>query len=437
MKLVDFEQYMMVDDQADYPMVIRLELDFEGDLDRDRLQRSFDQTAMENPLLRAKVSEASTRLYWTEAEPTRIEWTDDLPEIMRLDLRVDSGLRIFAKQTDGKTFLRLFIHHSIADGAGINHFVEQWLIHYQQFGSEPLKNHASQDPDYTSRCLRERDRFGMSAFKYMLRAFQEFCGAMGVMEFFTQRPTAMGPQQADLPDEPCAAKPLSHRFKTLVFSKDETKKVIANIKNKRFTVNDAMVTSLFESCQHWIDNNQAEESKRRIRIMIPMDMRSKKQPEKFVGNKVSMIFVDRRPGRYKSLSHLCWYVWIEMLAIKTMKLGLTFAHLIKYFRVRRRLHKMLRRDKSIATTILSNLGPILTRSPLTDEGKGLTSDGICLSRYHVYAPIRPHTWITFVVSTYRDQLQIHSTSCANFLSENDVEQILSRFKSNVLDGFDS
>ena len=439
MKMVDFERYMLVDDHADYPMVIPVRMSFHGVANRERLEKAFEKTVKDHPLLRARLEDVEGKPVWSACPDIHFHWSEKVPRMIRLDLFQSTGIRVYAHQREEELEITLFIHHSVSDGAGICQLVDDWLEAYQGgetgddpgFGTEiastgPL----AETTDETG--LSRRGRFGMNFLRYLLRPFQEFCGFLGVMEFFSHQPVALGPQKVE-PLEPGAE--LTHQHSSLRFSAQETRSLVEHSRRTGYKLNDMLLAAMYWTCQQWLEKHHPEESHRHQRIMIPIDMRDKKNPEKFVANSVSMIFLDRRPARYRSISQLCWYIWLEMTAIKIMKLGLTFAHLIRFYLWRNRLPQLLRRDRSIATTTLSNMGRIFKRSQLKAESGELQAGELTLKRFLPFPPVRRYTWMTTLVSTYANRLDVAASWCPEGLQAEDVDEILTEFKHNLLTGF--
>lgn len=448
---------MLADDAPDYPMVIPVKFRLDGPLDREILEAAFQETLELSPLMTAKVEERGHKLYWIKTEPEKLIWDAPVPNLVRINLFEGNGVRVFINASAEKAAGTLFIHHSVTDGSGLCEFFETWFKIYRlrHESSNSAESDASEIPRLSelqqqraseNARLGQRGKFGMNFFKYLLRPFQEFCGLIGTLEYFSHRPTPVGASSSQLPDLETLRKQekkltddhkieLSHRQTCLEFSQEETRNILKIAKRTNYKVNDMMVACMQDACQKWLANHRPDDAHLPIRIMIPMDMRSKKNREKYVANNVSMVFLDRRPGRYKSVQHLCWYGWLEMTPIKLMKLGLTFAHLIRFYRRRNKLDKLFRRDRCIATTILSNMGPLFTKSELVNDQSQLAAGELTLSELQIYPPVRPFTWLTSLVLTYGKKFVVNSSWCSRHMTSHDVDEILAQFKHNLLSGF--
>lgn len=439
LKLVDFEHYMLADDAHAYPMTIPMILRFDGLLDANRLEQALVQTAEENPLLRAKVDEIGGQRYWVEGSVPKIQRVDQFPTIEKIDLYRENGIRVYLQELDGKSTIKVFVHHSVTDGGGILHFVERWFVHYLALNRCPDSQDRNAFPDEfdlekSKQQLLRRGNYGMKPWKYLLRPVQEFCGAVGIFDFFWHRPAAIGPQSsAEMPAVKDDAAEFSHRHHTFPFTPEESRAIVQASRESGYSVNDLLVTAKFDACYRWLAEHRPDDAHRFLRIMVPMDMRNRKAPERYVANNVSMVFLDRRPGRYRSVRGLAWLVWLEMVTIKAMKLGLSFGHLIRFYRRRNKLNQLMRTDRSIATTILSNMGILFSGSPLCSADRQLVVEDIRLSEISVFPPIRPFTWLTSVVYSYGNRLTVNLSWCSKSLSQEDVDQVLGRFRELLTD----
>ncbi len=137
LKLVDFEYYMLEDDAPDYPMVIPVEFDLNGQLDIETWEQSFQKVAEAHPLLRARVKQKDESLIWTSAQPPTIEWVSHLPNMVFINLLETCGIKVFAKNGADRCVVKMFVHHSVADGTGICQIIEDWLRVYAWLKENP------------------------------------------------------------------------------------------------------------------------------------------------------------------------------------------------------------------------------------------------------------------------------------------------------------
>lgn len=432
LELVDFEHYMLADDSPEFPMTIPVNLEMSGEVDRAAFESSFNLACARHPFSSVRVEEREGRFFWIASESPKISWVDSLPDLVEIDLRNETGMKVFAKQEDLEVSIFLVIHHSVTDGGGIAQFVEDWMIAYKQTGDlEEAISMPLLKPDQ----LKNRGKLGMSLWRYLLRPVQEFCGAIGVAEYFSHRPVAMGPQRFDSGFS-LAKKPRNRRF-TFRFSASETKSLVSLSKQTKYPINDLLLAAYYSACQTWLEKNSPEDSDQHLRMMVPMNLRKETEAALPMCNFVSMIFLDRKPGRSKTVRNVCWYVWLEMSTIKIMRLGYTFIHMIRALRWLGWLPTLLRRDRSIATSLLSNMGRIYAGSKLLNSESKIESRGLTLESMAIFPPVREFLWMSALVSTYAGQMQFSCSFCEDAIRREDVESIMESLKQNLLANFDT
>jgi len=422
---------MLADDSPEFPMTIPVTIKMSGKVDHSAFESAFDLVCARHPFSSVRVEERDGRFFWISSVPPKLSWVDSLPDAVEIDLRNETGMKVFAKQEELGVSIFFVIHHSVTDGGGIAQFVEDWMIAYGQAGDvEEAIPLPLLKPDQ----LKNRGKLGMSLWRYLLRPVQEFCGAVGVAEYFSHRPVAMGPQQIDT-EFSLDKKPANRRF-VFRFSTSETKSLVSLSKRTKYPINDLLLSAYYSACQTWLEENRPEDSDRHLRMMVPMNLRRKAEATLPMCNFVSMIFLDRKPGRSKTVRNVCWYVWLEMSTIKIMRLGYTFIHMIRVLRWLGWLPKLLRRDRSIATSILSNMGRIYPDSKLKNSESKIESRGLTLDAISIFPPVREFSWMSALVSTYAGQMQLNCSFCEDAIGKEDVQSIMETMKQNLLSNFD-
>ena len=421
---------MLADDSPNFPMTIPVSIEISGALDREVFEGAFEAACKRHPFSSVRVEGRKGRSYWIESIPPKIDWVDQLPEEVTIDLRKETGLKVFAKQHENGVSIHFVIHHSVSDGGGIAQFVEDWLVLYGGPNAKAETGLSLLDVKH----LRSRGKLGMSWWRYLLRPIQEFCGAVGVIEYFSHRPVAMGPQSFG-PSFSLESKPKNRQF-VFQFSRSETKELMGLSKKTGFPINDLLLGAFYSACQTWLEINRPDDSDRHLRMMVPMNLRKKSHSTLPMCNFVSMIFLDRKPGRSKSVRNVCWYVWLEMSTIKIMRLGYTFIHMIRILRWFGLLPKLLRRDRSIATSILSNMGRMFPGSKWLDQDSRITSGGLTLDSIAIFPPVREFSWISALVSTYGGEMQFNCSYCEDAISKDDFMTIMESLKQNLLCDFE-
>src|SRR6185436_13156084 len=118
MPLTPFEEYMLLDDTADYPMCFHNWCRLVGPLDRDALDAALADVQVRHPLLRMRVVRESGKRQWepTDHAPTSIVWAQNgesqAPLLPRIDLTQRPGLHAAGLARGDVADICLQMHHS-------------------------------------------------------------------------------------------------------------------------------------------------------------------------------------------------------------------------------------------------------------------------------------------------------------------------------------
>lgn len=394
--LVPFEYYMLSDDRPSHPMTFFYRLRFTGELEPSFLATALNVALTRHPLLSAIVRpEGKRKLVWTmlDGPPNSPRWSSSAEESAQrvcpsLDLRRENGLRIWVDQQAQQTQMTLQFHHACCDGLGAFRFVDDLLVAYSQAADECLSKDGLRrlDPDR----LKHRGDFGLTPWKYLKRFHKELVGVSGIRKFFMHAPTSLGLSSADPAGEPLPAPFPTSLTESLESDDLERLRLIA--KTAGVTVNDLFIRDLFLAIGGWLSRHQSGDSRRWLRLSIPINMRTVADRRLPAANVVAMIFLGRQLRELGDSHRLLSGVHNEMQLIKRLNLGLTFANSLRLFSAMPGgIELMVPAHKCQATMVLTNLGAPLDKSSLpTREGRLVVGQTI-LDDIEILAPIRPFT----------------------------------------------
>lgn len=404
--LTHFETYMLADHRPEYPMIFFVRLRFAGRLDQAKFTLAVNAMLVRHPLLRATVQNVSGRLCWVSWEGAP-QWTwvsEDRPESLMpmppLDLFALPGLRMQVLRDAANDHLLLEFHHATCDGIAAMQFVEDLLIAYHA-------EHGSGAPEATSprtidpQRLHQRSRLGMSFWRRLRRIPLAITTAWGLAEFFTNRPMAFAAPRSPVPDE---AGPgfASHRFgrRQLV----DLRRVARHL---GVTINDLLVRDLLSTVGVWNRRHQTVAEHEMLRITVPVNLREPSDAPLSAANVVSMIFIDRRPGKFASPTALLRSVVRDTWLVKRFRLGLIFVGVTKWLCLcPPLLRRMLAGSHCMSTAVLSNLGVQLDKTPLPRHRGRILAGDVMLDQIEFFPPLRPFTRVAVGVVTYADELNV-------------------------------
>jgi hypothetical protein len=147
--LTPFEEYMFLDANRGYPMVVPVTLVFKGDVNFELLSVAFDETVSREPLFHAVIQRDHRQLFWVDSGKTpRLEFVTENPIAPNCDRGIDdfqnisidknnqsdadnqTGFYCSFTPSDGGFVIRIRIHHSVSDGMAILLFIANWFAKY-------------------------------------------------------------------------------------------------------------------------------------------------------------------------------------------------------------------------------------------------------------------------------------------------------------------
>ena len=432
---------MIADDRPDYPAVLNLRLELSGRMQRGPFLAAVARVLPRHPLLQAVVRKSGENgLEWMPApnpQPS-VCWAEDSktdsPWAEPLDPDREVGLRIRVDRRDTRTEILLQLHHACTDGLGAVQLAEELLLAYH---AEVTPGEASNAlPPLEAERLRERGKFGMNAMRYALRAPKELAAGIGVIEYFAHRPAALVASQDDIApaDRPAPFSPAC----THTFTPEETTQLRNAARQLGGTTNDLLLRDAFLVLYEWNARHDPAGKNRVIRITVPINMRSEEDRTMPAADVVSMVFLDRRPGKFRSPKGLLWSIRLEMNLVKRWRLGLTMIHCLRLFgKFRGGLQVLLPENRCVATAVLSNLGEPVRNSSLPRLQGQLAAGDLLLERIELLPPIRPMTRASFGVVSYAGRLTLSLNYDARHLRADEGRLLLDRFVQQLRQSWQS
>ncbi len=432
---------MVADDRPDYPAVFHLRLELSGMMQRDPFLAAVDRVLPRHPLLQAVVRHSRRNgLEWAPAPDPQpsVCWAEDSktdsPWAEPIDPGREIGLRIHVQRRDGRTAILLQLHHACTDGLGAAQLAEELLSAY----------HAQLAPGDTSallppldtRRLRERGKFGLNAVRYALRAPKELAGGLGAIEYFVHRPMPLASSRDDAypADRPTPFLPSC----THTFTPEETTQLRNAARQMGGTTNDLLLRDAFLVLYDWNARLDPAGKNRVIRISVPINMRGPEDHAMPAADVVSMVFLDRRPGKFRSPKGLLWSIRLEMNLVKRWRLGLTMIHSLRLFgKFRGGLQRLLPEHRCLATSVVSNLGEPVRDSSLPRSDGQLVAGDLLLERIEFLPPIRPMTRASFGVVCYAGRLTLSLNYDARHLRADEGRLLLDRFVEQLRQSWQS
>ncbi len=417
--LAPFELLMLLDDRPELPMTSWAEMVFRGRLDRHALQVAVDDSVARHPLLRARVEWKQRIPTWVlpEDHSTQVTWLSEsnrmeADQIRPLDLRRESGLRVFAADGDTQSSVWLHVHHACCDGLGARRFFLDLLTGYARARAPHQAMPAWDALDFES--LRRRHQFDVVTATGVQAQTSTWQKLRDAFHFHVLTPQPLSPVQK-LVGPPRVTPALKH-----VFNSQETTQLRQLTRELNTSMNDVAMALLFVSLSDWNRRFGAAPDSQRLRVLMPTDLRSARDDVMPAANRMSFAFIARTIRQCQTWDALLAGIRSETRHIKQIRIGLDFLGGITLaLQVPGLVPRLLRLPRCMATAVLTNLGDptkrFRRRFP-THEGS-MRIGNVDLDHIFTTPPIRSHVHAGFGLVVCSRQLCISMVGNSQVLGD--------------------
>ncbi|MFG0267100.1 MAG: hypothetical protein ACF8AM_18405 [Rhodopirellula sp. JB055] len=376
--LTPLETFFILDEKPTCPIVSFIELQFSTPLQLPILQTALEETAQDHPLLACKLVREGEQLFW-HFDPDlvpRVLTNDDLPlttgpadnpKPQPFDLFQEPGCRFWYIPEASGSRLYVELHHACGDGVGIRQVILGTLTRYARATGDPDCGKSSRKSSRSTpnpARLRDRNDFTELLSKPPKRSLTTWDRIRNAYYFHFQLP-------AVLSKSPTAAKkrvpvselgssgassgaPLRH----IQFSQEESIAVEKACSDASIRINDLAIAMLFRTFEQW-EQTHGKGRASRYRVMMPVDLRSRKDLDLPATNRLSFAFLGRRKDQCNDMDTLVTSVADEVNAIKDSRVHMDFlAGLETAVQYPRCMRWVVDHSRRMATSVLTYAGDI-------------------------------------------------------------------------------
>ncbi|MEM7312870.1 MAG: hypothetical protein AAF497_06935 [Planctomycetota bacterium] len=399
-----------------------------GELQKNAFQSALDDALLLHPLLHAIVKPVKQgKPCWVASkQPPVVDWggIDDPIQLHEaIDLRSETGLRIWVRTGNGKSRIIFQFHHASSDGTGAHRFIGDVLAGYGIRTCDDRRH--PEIAEYDSNLLRARrsklcqDITNPSLFRILKsrigHAMQVFAPKIAPLRLNGKSTSDAEP----VPDAIPAV--VSH-----LFDREQHNRLRQSASCQGVMLNDLLMAELFHTMRWWnVEHGAAD--KGRLRIMMPSDMRDKECFAMSAANMTSYNFITRKMTECDDERSLLKGLRNEIAQIKHHDLGHQFIDSIMAARNFPWLLPLLLGSRRCLSTItMSHMGDPTKRFLATfprEKGKLVCGD-VVLDKMIGVSPLRPQTRAAVSVVTMYRQLMINVRLDPHTMSLQDSRQFL-------------
>lgn len=476
--LTPWERYLIWDDRPECPMTSFIELHFTGPLQQSALSQALADAVDRHPMLGATLSDHgrpgdADRLTWLNNQDDRPRLMDpkqdpvliDRPGHAELgprpfDLRREPGCRFWyqAEHPSGSSRLLVQLHHACCDGVGLRGVLIDMLTGYaKHVGSD----HGGESPDGKSRrqprlnpeLLRGRGDFSALRDKPVAEPLSGMQKLRNAYYFHVQRPRPLAkpstnatsasseayrsctkPPASDstMPAASPTASPQANQEPLLhhIFDPVTSERIRELCRERSLAINDLALALLFQSCRDWNVRFAGDGDEARLRLLMPVDLRSREDLRMPATNRLSFSFLGRTQGQCEPWDDLLRSVQDETNWIKDSRVYLDFLDGLSLLHGRPRVMKwLLRHHHHMATSVLTYTGDIArgmkSHFPETD-GKRRIGDSY-LQNILIAPPARRGTNVSLGLCINWGQICISANWNREVFSRDDCRLFLTEY----------
>ena len=446
-----FEHYMLVDDRPKYPMVFWLVMTLQGQADEARLSAALNSAVSHHPMLSSHLvgdprcrranllwRHVKNAIVYLDSGPTGATFRfpkaqsseavtfgkENRTNSLAIDLSREIGVRAFLRQGIDNCTVHFQFHHSVTDGLGAMGFLEDVLRYYDGAGAKVAI------PPRQPALIKRRHLCGLNPWQiirliplFLVRAYRFYLSNPEPLSLGSSGSSngLVGDAALQCPARECGQLSAPE----LVHLKSASRKHGASI-------NDALLTHVFSSVDSWQRAKELSDGKkrnRRVRVLVPVNMRQTQDHLMSAANMIGMVFIDRRGSLFDRPAQLLQSIVKEMRAVKRHGLGfaLNFATGLAGL-VRGGVGAVASQCltwRCAATVVLSNLGDPLAHCDLPRDTSGqIMTGGLTLSCLELLPPLRLYTNLAIGVVTYAGRLTMTAHYDHTLLSKQDVRFLL-------------
>ena len=356
--LTTLESFMFADDRPQYPMMCDMEMQLAGRIDREAFERALAFALARNPLMTSLVERGPRgSLHWvpTERRPM-VTWTTlDEPLDDRygefVDLTSDVGLRVWVREGEQaleglapfspcvlRRHRRICLHRGSA-GRAIR-------------PKSPAATRSSRGR-LIPRSLKHRGDVGITGRPILRRIVDSIIGSREGARFLLQSPRPLA--TLGVPGAAITESPPRPGFVTIACPQHVAVGLRRQASRTGATVNDVLMRDLFVVLRGWNREHESMAANRRLRILMPQNLRGPEESAMPAANVMSFAFVTRRADWCDKPAELLESIREETEAVRRGRLSLYFVGGLETLRSARLLSPVLNSQFCFATAVLTNL----------------------------------------------------------------------------------
>ncbi len=432
--LAPFEKYFVWDDRPEQPMTPIVELHFSTPLNQGALARAIEKVVAKNPMLNSRVVQRAGGLHWQlHEEAPKLLCASKQPilidgKLRPFDLSKEPASRFWYEPLDAGSRVVWQVHHAASDGVGMRPVVIDILLYYAM-------ETASDDPERYERelyCARFRqtellhrsDVTHLPEPKRKLTAWQRIKNAQ-YFHFTIPRTllSVASKTELSLPD--------SRVLCFVELDAEASGRILQKCRAIGVAIHELAVALLFRTCAEWNRALGDHNPNSHIRLMMPVDLRGRRDLRMPATNRLSFMFFGRSYRQCEDFATLLESVRSEFESTKETQLYLDFFNMIRATSRWSWLMRWgLRRSDTMATAVLTYVGDVTrgTNRAFPAVGNTRPIGDATLTTILGAPPVRRNTNIAIGLGINWERVTISASWNRFAMTASDCEKFIELYK---------
>lgn len=407
--MAPMEKFMLWDDSSTHPKRFRVSCEFTGQMNRDRLRESLQFAVARHPMLLVVPDLRSNPKRWLIPQQPSFALFDPPgtycvpPEEYKARIqnwKEFDALCVWLDQDESRSEVVFDYHHACCDGMGARQFVRDWLLAYEQLVQSGTID-KSIFPRLDGEMLLHRNRFRVvepeadvrptTILEKIQHAYHFHCLPPHSIRKLDRKSKAGNPVSGQPPKQ---SESIVVQRTILDLTEQD---VLERVKASGTNLNDIAVSLLLQTLSEWCDLHNQKDAKKRLRIMIPADLRGIEHRKLSAANRFGFAFVVAKGSEVQHWETALTSIGPQLEKIRKLRLGLDFLQILGWAQsipvVSMIARRLVRSGGCGATAVLSNMGDVtrrLRRNHAT-QGKSPQIGDLVLTSVTGLPPLRPET----------------------------------------------
>lgn len=360
-----------------------------------------------------QVERSGGRLYWVQKNRQKEFYTPEMGEhaldsyFHRIDPQFENAACGWKIRTEQGWDIVFQAHHAALDGLGGLQMVSEWMIAYAN-ELNPGKKTSLRRLDTGQ--LARRNHLGIFSRQFLSRLHCQPLAIFGAGKFFWRQVTPLLPTCGENSSSETIGAQLPAGYPKLesrILRETSLQRLKASAKRQHVSLHAILLQELLLTMHQWRKEKGFYRENERLRLMIPMSIRTASDRRLPAANRATIVQIDRSDRHFNNRDQMLYWINDELGFVRRCHLQYTYLILARVFALFPRLmRRMAWSPRCRATSAITNLGSPFDRLKLPREQNKIRAGDLVLEDFDLVVPLRPATPVGFAVAGYAEKFKI-------------------------------